>query len=264
MSSAIPMKKDHNYMSIILSDISISQGYSGNPSRKRGSHRELGNRTRAYHENKLQRPFTSMTPRENSENGEDAAQSQGAPGSNPVLTLERQMTAEPEDIRPPPLAIIGALVAFPMPPRDHFEIMHELFLDDLNMTEAMKGTMRQLGDAVKWEKVVLHLTQRYRDAGQAEEIIEITKLQETPEDMDLLTKLIVSLRSRPLYWIGSFIDSGGLQVLLWNLQSLEDKKRYSLSLPVVWKGNNEFRHDEVEESYIKALKQLMNNKVRVL
>lgn len=163
---------------------------------------------------------------ENSENSEDAAESPG----DAVLSPERR-TAEPENITrqtPPPLAIDDVstpLFGIPMPPRDHADIMLELLMDDLNLTEEKKGSIKLLGDARKWIMVVQHLSQRYREAGQANEIEEITNLKENPEDKALLSALSVSLRSKPIRWIGSFIDAGGLQVLLWNLESLEDKNR---------------------------------------
>ncbi|KAI8815088.1 hypothetical protein BJ742DRAFT_782312 [Cladochytrium replicatum] len=135
----------------------------------------------------------------------------------------------------------------PMPPPFEIQTMLELLMEDLNLTEEKKLVLRQLNDERKWLMLQQHLGERYRDSSTVAvqtEIAEIAKLNEKP-DRELLRNLGVSLRSRPIRWISNFVENGGLNALLQNLKTLED--------------NN--RHDEIEELYIKCLKSLMNNKI---
>nr|KAJ3420068.1 hypothetical protein HK105_006158 [Polyrhizophydium stewartii] len=118
--------------------------------------------------------------------------------------------------------------------------------EDLNLTEDKKEVLRRLPDDRKWMMLLQHLGERYRAGPQEvlQEIQEIQKLKEGP-DRELLTNLVVSLRSRPIRWISGFIEHGGFAVLLDNLNELETSNI----------------HNEFEELYIKCLKSLMNNKL---
>ncbi|KAJ3212388.1 hypothetical protein HDU82_002067 [Entophlyctis luteolus] len=135
----------------------------------------------------------------------------------------------------------------PQPPLAAINTMLELLMEDLNLTEDKKQVLRQLSVDRKWVMLQQHLGERYRDNASRDlqqEIADIRKLANTP-DREILTDLVVSLRSRPIRWISNFIDNGGLAILLTNLRLL----------------NLENRHDEHEELYIKCLKSLMNNKI---
>ncbi|KAJ3270093.1 hypothetical protein HK104_004982, partial [Borealophlyctis nickersoniae] len=135
----------------------------------------------------------------------------------------------------------------PMPPVEEVETMLELLMEDLNLTEDKKQVLRKLTNERKWVMLQQHLGERYRDGASRDvqmEIQEIQRLKDNP-DRELLTNLVVSLRSRPIRWISNFIDKGGLNILLDNLQCLEEDNR----------------HDDFEELYIKCLKSLMNNKI---
>ncbi|KAJ3124435.1 Disheveled-associated activator of morphogenesis 1, partial [Irineochytrium annulatum] len=119
--------------------------------------------------------------------------------------------------------------------------------EDLNLTEEKKQVLRMLSNERKWIMLQQHLGERYRDGATQstqQEMAEIQRLRDSP-DRELLTNLVVSLRSRPIRWISGFIDHGGLAILLENLRRLEEENR----------------HDEFEELYIKCLKSLMNNKI---
>eukprot|EP00842_Homolaphlyctis_polyrhiza_P000475 jgi/Hompol1/1428/HPOL_002697-RA len=133
-----------------------------------------------------------------------------------------------------------------MPPFDEIVVMLELLMEDLNLTEDKKEVLRKLPDDRKWTMLLQHLGERYRIGPQEvlQEIQEIQKLKDGA-DRELLTNLVVSLRSRPIRWISGFIDHGGFAVLLDNLNELEAGKV----------------HNEFEELYIKCLKSLMNNKI---
>ncbi|KAH6581690.1 hypothetical protein BASA60_002277 [Batrachochytrium salamandrivorans] len=132
------------------------------------------------------------------------------------------------------------------PPVDEIKTMLELLMEDLNLTEDKKDVLRRLPDDRKWMMLLQHLGERYRTGPQEvlHEIQEIQKLKDGA-DRELLTNLVVSLRSRPIRWISGFIDHGGFAVLLDNLNELEMAKI----------------HNEFEELYIKCLKSLMNNKI---
>ncbi|KAI8924051.1 hypothetical protein BC831DRAFT_467748 [Entophlyctis helioformis] len=140
--------------------------------------------------------------------------------------------------------LLGGEVA--MPPVDEIKIMLELLMEDLNLTEDKKDVLRKLPDERKWMMLLQHLGERYR-AGPQEVLQEIQEIQKLKDgaDKELLTNLVVSLRSRPIRWISGFIDHGGFAVLLDNLNELESAKI----------------HNEFEELYIKCLKSLMNNKI---
>ncbi|KAJ1563053.1 Disheveled-associated activator of morphogenesis 1, partial [Cladochytrium tenue] len=135
----------------------------------------------------------------------------------------------------------------PMPPLEAVNTMLELLMEDLNLTEEKKQVLRLLSSERKWIMLQQHLGERYRDGASRDiqqEMQEINRLRDSP-DRELLTNLVVSLRSRPIRWISNFIDNGGLSILLNNLRELEEENR----------------HDEFEELYIKCLKSLMNNKI---
>ncbi|KAJ3218661.1 Disheveled-associated activator of morphogenesis 1 [Dinochytrium kinnereticum] len=135
----------------------------------------------------------------------------------------------------------------PMPPVEAVQTMLELLMEDLNLTEEKKQVLRMLSNERKWIMLQQHLGERYRDnASQTtqQDILEIQRLRSNP-DKELLTNLVVSLRSRPIRWISNFIENEGLRILLDNLKTLEDENR----------------HDDYEELYIKCLKSLMNNKI---
>jgi Diaphanous GTPase-binding Domain len=68
--------------------------------------------------------------------------------------------------------------------------------------------------------LIQHLSERYR-SGPQEVLQEIRTLQNSREK-PLLSKLVVSLRSRPIRWITGFIDYGGLSVLLDYLNEVEE------------------------------------------
>ncbi|KAJ3069197.1 hypothetical protein HDU98_007726, partial [Podochytrium sp. JEL0797] len=134
----------------------------------------------------------------------------------------------------------------PQPPVAAIGTMLELLMEDLNLTEDKKQVLRLLTTERKWIMLQQHLGERYRDNAARDlqqEIGDIRKLNNP--DRELLTDLVVSLRSRPIRWISNFIDNGGLAILLSNLKGL----------------GIENRHDEFEELYIKCLKSLMNNKI---
>ncbi|KAJ3232490.1 Disheveled-associated activator of morphogenesis 1 [Chytriomyces hyalinus] len=135
----------------------------------------------------------------------------------------------------------------PQPPLAAINMMLDLLMEDLNLTEDKKKVLRQLSTDRKWIMLQQHLGDRYRDNAARDlqqEIGDIRKLGSDP-DKEMLTDLVVSLRSRPIRWISNFIDNGGLSILLSNLRTL----------------GLENRHDEFEELYIKCLKSLMNNKI---
>ncbi|KAJ3019022.1 hypothetical protein HKX48_002457, partial [Thoreauomyces humboldtii] len=133
----------------------------------------------------------------------------------------------------------------PMPPVDEIETMLELLMEDLNLTEDKKQVLRMLPTDRKWIMLQQHLGERYRDGASRDmqQDLELQRLRDNP-DKQLLTDLVVSLRSRPIRWISNFIENGGLNILLENLGDL----------------GRQNRHDEFEELYIKCLKSLMNNK----
>ncbi|KAJ3223051.1 Dishevelled associated activator of morphogenesis 2 [Clydaea vesicula] len=141
----------------------------------------------------------------------------------------------------------------PQPPLHEMETMLELLMEDLNLSEEKKQILRELPIHSKWIMLQQHLGERYRDGGNKDlnrESEEISRLRgrnkNNPiEYRELLTNLVVSLRSRPIRWISNFIDNGGLEILLENLKLLEEENI----------------HDEYEELYIKCLKSLMNNKI---
>lgn len=74
-----------------------------------------------------------------------------------------------------------------------------------------------------------HLGERYRD-GTGKDITklneEISRLKSGENDKDLLTSMVVNLRSKAIRWIGNFIDNGGLESLIANLKVLEDSNRF--------------------------------------
>ncbi|TPX38459.1 hypothetical protein SeLEV6574_g07774, partial [Synchytrium endobioticum] len=148
----------------------------------------------------------------------------------------------------------------PMPPLPEMELMLELLMEDLNLSEDKKKSLREIPAERKWVMLQQHLGERYR-AGvitgaspgslsptksgiSIDGSLEVHKLREAPTK-DLLRELAVTLRTRPLRWISDFVGNGGLAALLDNLKELEDENR----------------HDEFEELYIKCLKSLMNNKI---
>ncbi|KAI9093467.1 formin homology 2 domain-containing protein [Phlyctochytrium arcticum] len=134
----------------------------------------------------------------------------------------------------------------PIPPMEEIETMLELLMEDLNLTEDKKQVLRLLPNDRKWIMLQQHLGERYRDGAvrDLQQDQELQRLRENP-DRQLLTDLVVSLRSRPIRWISNFIENGGLNILLDNLGTLGKQNR----------------HDEFEELYIKCLKSLMNNKI---
>lgn len=127
----------------------------------------------------------------------------------------------------------------PMPPIAEMELMLELLMEDLNLTEDKKKTLRDIPADRKWVMLQQHLGERYK-AGvitggpgvyspssgiSADGSVEIQKLRESPT-RELLQDLVVSLRSRPIRWISDFVDDGGLAALLDNLKEVEDSNRY--------------------------------------
>ncbi|KAI8999424.1 formin homology 2 domain-containing protein [Gaertneriomyces semiglobifer] len=133
-----------------------------------------------------------------------------------------------------------------VPPVNEIEIMLELLMEDLNLTEDKKEVLRRLPTDRKWAMLQQHLSERYREglSRDLQQDAELGRLRANP-DKQLLVDLVVSLRSRPIRWISNFIDNGGLEILLTNLAEL----------------GRVGRHDEYEELYIKCLKSLMNNKI---
>ena len=93
------------------------------------------------------------------------------------------------------------------------------------MTDDKKQILRKLPDSRKWIMLLQHLSERYRDVGPLDEVLEIKNLKQNPENKSLLSDLVVSLRSRPIRWITGFVDSDGLDILLDNLQKLEEFKK---------------------------------------
>ena len=75
--------------------------------------------------------------------------------------------------------------------------------------------------------LIQHLSERYR-VGPQEVLKEIQEIQGLGENYnkELLTNLVVSLRSKPIRWISSFIDYGGLGVLLDYLNDLQNSNMY--------------------------------------
>jgi len=134
----------------------------------------------------------------------------------------------------------------PAPPVEHVVVMLELLMEDLNLTEDKKSVLRRLPTDRKWIMLQQHLSERYREGvGQdVQDIQELERLRDNPDE-ELLKNLVVSLRSRPIRWISGFVERGGLSTLLENLNLLEEENR----------------HDEMEELYIKCLKSLMNNEI---
>ncbi|KAJ3047806.1 hypothetical protein HK097_011155, partial [Rhizophlyctis rosea] len=188
-------------------------------------------------------------------NGEDTVEGEAADagGNGTQLTLSKKSSSKPtkvskkdkekekadkdkRNVTPPPSSPqrqnsqaavpFYAVSEVPMPPVEEVETMLELLMEDLNLTEDKKSVLRRLPDSRKWIMLQQHLGERYRDntshSIQAE-IQEIHRLRDSP-DKDLLTNLVVSLRSRPIRWISTFIDNGGLGVLLGNLEGLEGER----------------------------------------
>ncbi|TPX33081.1 hypothetical protein SmJEL517_g03929 [Synchytrium microbalum] len=188
------------------------------------------------------------------------------PGSSPARTVG---SSAPSTTGGSILTLASADTA-PMPPPEVMERMLELLLEDLNLTEDKKKTIRDIPADRKWVMLQQHLGERYR-AGvitgstsnaisavpssgiSADGSVEIKKLREDPTP-ELLKDLVVCLRNRPVRWISDFVESGGLASLLDNLKELEDKKR-----PIDVEERR--KHEEFEELYIKCLKALMNNKI---
>ncbi|KAJ3020034.1 UNVERIFIED_CONTAM: hypothetical protein HDU68_010388 [Siphonaria sp. JEL0065] len=165
--------------------------------------------------------------------------------SSPSQQLPRSTSGLPTSLSTASFNAIYEQV--PQPPQKAINTMLELLMEDLNLTEDKKQVLRLLSLDRKWIMLQQHLGERYRDNAARDlqqEISDIRKLGNHP-DRELLTDLVVSLRSRPIRWISNFIDNGGLAILLSNLKGL----------------GLENRHDEFEELYIKCLKSLMNNKI---
>lgn len=112
------------------------------------------------------------------------------------------------------------------PTPEELDIMLELMMEDVNLTQDKKVVIRKLPMDRKWLMLVQNLSERYR-SGPQEVLQEIQEIQElkTGPNKDLLNNLVVSLRSRPIRWISEFIDNGGLGVLLDNLNELEETER---------------------------------------
>ncbi|KAJ3174768.1 Dishevelled associated activator of morphogenesis 2 [Geranomyces variabilis] len=165
-------------------------------------------------------PNPSQVPRE------------GGMSASAAMGFSAPMTAAPSDV--------------PIPPTDEIDTMLELLMEDLNLTEDKKQVLRTLSTDRKWIMLQQHLGERYRDGASRDmqQDLELQRLRDNP-DKQLLTDLVVSLRSRPIRWISNFIENGGLNILLENLGDL----------------GRQNRHDEFEELYIKCLKSLMNNKI---
>ncbi|KAJ3270137.1 Disheveled-associated activator of morphogenesis 1 [Terramyces sp. JEL0728] len=180
-----------------------------------------------------------------------------------INTLERDQAAEPNHTRSPtensassnvpkemPRGMVqdsAFLFGYTIKPSEtELEIMLELMMEDVNLTEEKKVVIRKLSDERKWMMLVQNLSERFRNGPQEvlQEIQEIQKLK-NGANRDLLNALEVSLRSRPIRWISEFIDHGGLGVMLDNLNELEETQN----------------HNEFEELYIKCLKSFMNNKI---
>jgi hypothetical protein len=138
------------------------------------------------------------------------------------------------------------------PTDEEIDIMLELMMEDVNITEEKKKVIRKLPSDRKLMMLVQNLGERYRQGPQEvlHEIKEIQTLRNAPS-IDILNHLVVSLRSRPIQWISEFIKNNGLIVLLDNLNELQ----------VIGRFFGLIRHDEFEELYIKCLKSFMNNKI---
>ena len=116
----------------------------------------------------------------------------------------------------------------------------------MNIHREKKNVIRKLDKDRKWTLLVQNLSERLRWNNQDVQT-EITKLKESP-DKEYLSTLSASLRSRNMRWMSSFIDQGGLGILLDNLNKLVQKKI----------------HNNFEQLYILCLKSVMNNKVFIL
>lgn len=174
------------------------------------------------------------------------------PGRNATIDAGGDsLTASTQNLKP--RGLVGDpsfLFGTTIPPSDQeIEIMLELMMEDVNLTEEKKVTLRKLSRDRQWTLLVQNLSERYRSGPQEvlQEIQEIQKLREGPSNKELLNNLVVSLRSRPIRWVYEFIEHGGLTVLLDHLNELQEEKV----------------HNEFEELYIKCLKSFMNNKVTV-
>jgi hypothetical protein len=148
----------------------------------------------------------------------------------------------PASPRSPEINLFGESIK---PSVIELDVMLELMMEDVNLTEEKKLVIRKLPSDRKWMMLVQNLSERYRVGPQEvlQEIQEIQKLKEG-QNKELLQNLVVSLRSRPIRWISDFIENGGLGVLLDNLNDIEEQEM----------------HNEYEELYIKCLKSFMNNK----
>ncbi|KNE62292.1 hypothetical protein AMAG_18842 [Allomyces macrogynus ATCC 38327] len=126
-----------------------------------------------------------------------------------------------------------------LPSKQDLEAGLELVMEDLGMSEDQKHLMRLMPDERKWTLIQSHL----RDKQGEIQIPELEQLQSNPSE-EVVKNLLVMLRSRPISWITSFTNAGGLRHLISMLEELEVNRH----------------HDVMEELLIRCIRAIMNNK----
>ncbi|KAJ3350090.1 Disheveled-associated activator of morphogenesis 1, partial [Allomyces javanicus] len=126
-----------------------------------------------------------------------------------------------------------------LPSKQDLEAGLELVMEDLGMSEDQKHLMRLMPDERKWTLIQSHL----RDKAREIQIPELEQLQSNPSE-EVVKNLLVMLRSRPISWITSFTNAGGLRHLISMLEELEVNRH----------------HDVMEELLIRCIRAIMNNK----
>ncbi|KAJ1505412.1 hypothetical protein HMI56_001147, partial [Coelomomyces lativittatus] len=107
---------------------------------------------------------------------------------------------------------------------------------DLNISEENKGKLRVYSDEKKWV-----LLQAYLLKKDEMHVKELQQLRDNPSE-DVIKNLVIVLKSRPVSWITTFVDSGGLDTLFSLLEKLEVERS----------------HDGREEAILMCVKVIMN------
>eukprot|EP00158_Paraphelidium_tribonemae_P008824 Partr_v1_DN28698_c0_g1_i3_m50167 putative Dishevelled Associated Activator of Morphogenesis len=130
-----------------------------------------------------------------------------------------------------------------MPDEPELNSLFDSLLEDLNISSDKKAVMRQFPKDRKW--IMIQANKKPGTGRIAESkiggLVESLKTQPTTQ---LLSDMVIALRSAPITWISKFVEAGGLSSLLGYLRDLEESRANA--------GH--------EELCIKCLKSLMNNK----